>query len=298
MGSKSSIEGVLTAVVTPMDQNYGFNELGFREQIERQIIAGNGIFCGGTNGEFFALTEAEKCAVVDVAVDQAAKRVPVVGHVGEIATTQSIRAGRYVAAAGVDAVAVITPYFVPLSQQELVAHFSAIADALEVPVYLYNIPARTGNTIEPATAAQLASHPNIVGIKDSAGSYESLQGFLAIAKDCHDFSVFNGPDHLIHQGFLDGCAGCVSGLANVAPREVQAVWSHFHAGDVVASEQAQKTVSRLREQLYKVAFAPAAVKRAVRLLGYPVGDSKYPTQIGPQQDAQISAILAELNLRY
>lgn len=291
--SNKKIEGVLTAIVTPVDADDRFHEKSFREQIERQLAAGNGIFCGGTNGEFFALTESERLAVAEATVDQVRGRAPVVGHVGENSTAECIRMGRRIAAMGVDAVAAITPNFVPLSQDDLVWHFTAIADALELPVYLYNIPARTGNTIAPETALRLAAHPRIAGIKDSAGTYESLKGFIDAARQAEDFAVFNGPDSLIHQGFVEGCAGAVSGLANVAPREINAIWSQFRTGDVEASRQAQEVVTRLRESLYKVAFAPAVVKRAVRLLGFDVGNSKYPVRLSAEQDDAIRQVLRD-----
>lgn len=291
MANKQKLQGILTAIITPMDAEDRFAEAPFREQIDRQIKAGNGIFCGGTNGEFFALTEGEKRRVAEVAMEQVAGRASVVGHVGEVSTAECIRAGREIARLGVDAVAAITPWFVPLSQDELHGHFSAIADALEVPVYLYNIPARTGNTIAPETAKRLAAHPNIAGIKDSAGSHESLSGFLKVGKEVPDFVVFNGPDSLIHQGFVEGCAGAVSGLANAAPREVNAIWTRFAAGDIAGSRQQQERVTSLREALYKVCFAPAAVKRAVQLLGYHVGNSKYPVRISAEQEAQMREIL-------
>lgn len=292
MANNKKLQGILTAIITPMDAEDRFAEVPFREQIDRQVNAGNGIFCGGTNGEFFALTEGEKRSVAEVAMEQVAGRASVVGHVGEVSTAECIRAGRDIARLGVDAVAAITPWFVPLSQDELHWHFSAIADALEVPVYLYNIPARTGNTIAPETAKRLAAHPNIAGIKDSAGSHESLSGFLKVANEVPDFVVFNGPDSLIHQGFVEGCAGAVSGLANAAPREINAIWKLFAAGDIEGSRQQQATVTSLRETLYKVCFAPAAVKRAVQLLGYNVGNSKYPVRISAEQEAQMRDILA------
>ena len=291
--SIKKIAGVLTAIVSPVDADDRFNETAFREQVERQLAAGNGIFCGGTNGEFFALTESERLAVAETTVDQVRGRAPVVGHVGENSTAECIRMGRRIAAMGVDAVAAITPNFVPLTQDELAWHFTAIADALDLPVYLYNIPARTGNTITPETALRLSAHPRIAGIKDSAGTYESLKGFIDAARQADDFAVFNGPDSLIHQGFVDGCAGCVSGLANVAPREIQAIWKLFSQGDIAASRSAQDHVTSLRESLYKVAFAPAAVKRAVRLLGYDVGNSKYPVRLSAEQDEAIRRVLRE-----
>lgn len=290
--TRKILEGILTAIVTPVDAQDQFSVAAFREQIERQIAAGNGIFCGGTNGEFFALTDTEKRRVAEVAVEQVAGRVPVVGHVGENSTAECVRAGRGIARLGVDAVAAITPCFVPLSQDDLHYHFSTIADALDVPVYLYNIPARTGNTIAPDTARRLAAHPNIAGIKDSAGSYESLNGFLQVARESEGFTVFNGPDSLIHRGFVEGCAGAVSGLANVAPREINQIWTRFKAGDIEGSRKMQEKITGLRESLFKIVFAPAAVKRAVRVLGYSVGESKYPVRISAEQEAQIRAVLA------
>ena len=269
------IEGVLTAIVTPFDEEGGLNVQSLKEQVNRQLAAGNGIFCGGTNGEFFVLNEQEKITVTAACVEEVAGRANVVAHIGEIATRETIRLGKQIEKLGVDAVSVITPYFVPLKQNELINHYTAVADALSVPVFLYNIPARTGNTLEPQTVRVLAEHPNIIGIKDSAGSYESLSGFLNAVKDIDNFDVLNGPDSLIHRGFVEGCSACISGLANVAPNEINAIWSHFRAGDVEGSRQAQENVTGLRTDLYSVGFSPAAVKKAVQLMGYNVGESRY-----------------------
>lgn len=287
------IRGVLPAIVTPFTASGELNLTALRQQVERQLAAGNGIFCGGTNGEFFVLNEAEKIAVAETCVEAVAGRAPVVAHIGEVSTRETIRLGQQIAKSGVDAVSVITPWFVPLKQDELVSHYTAIADALSVPVFLYNIPARTGNTIEPQTARQLAAHGNIIGIKDSAGSYESLKGFLDAVKDIDGFNVLNGPDSLIHQGFVDGCSACISGLANVAPREINAIWSTFQAGDIAASRLAQENVTGLRTDLYKVAFSPAAVKKALQLMGHEVGDSRYAVQFSASQLQQIRGIIAQ-----
>lgn len=108
---------------------------------------------------------------------------------------------------------------------------------------------------------------NIIGIKDSAGSDESLKGFLDAVCDIDGFNVLNGPDSLIHKGFVEGCSACISGLANVAPREINAIWSRFHAGDIEGSYEAQESVTGLRTDLYKVAFSPAAVKKRCSLWG-------------------------------
>ncbi|WP_410677777.1 dihydrodipicolinate synthase family protein [Citrobacter europaeus] len=283
--------GVLTAIVTPFDNEGALNLTELKNQVNRQLNAGNGIFCGGTNGEFFVLNEEEKIAVTRTCVEEVAGRANVVAHIGEISTRETIRLGKQIEKLGVDAVSVITPYFVPLKQQELIAHYTAIADALSVPVFLYNIPARTGNTIEPATARVLAAHPNIIGIKDSAGSYESLGGFLDAVKDIEGFDVLNGPDSLIHQGFVDGCSACISGLANVAPKEINAIWARFKAGDIAGSHEAQESVTGLRTALYKVAFSPAAVKKALQIMGHEVGASRYAVTFNAQQENLIQQII-------
>ncbi|MGC0878707.1 dihydrodipicolinate synthase family protein [Pantoea agglomerans] len=285
------INGVLTAIVTTFDREGAFDPERQREQVRRQINAGNGIFCGGTNGEFFVLNEQEKIAVTTTCVDEVNGRMPVVAHIGEISTRETIRLGKQIANLGVDAVSAITPWFVPLKQQELIDHYQRVADALTVPLFLYNIPARTGNTLQPETVRTLAAHPNIIGIKDSAGSYESLSGFLQATADCQDFDVLNGPDSLIHQGFVDGCSASISGLANVAPEAINAIWARFHAGDITGSHQAQEKVTGLRTALYSIGFSPAAVKKAVSLQGFEVGESRYAVQFSAEEQQQIRQIV-------
>lgn len=285
------INGVLTAIVTTFDREGAFDPERQREQVRRQINAGNGIFCGGTNGEFFVLNEQEKIAVTTTCVDEVNGRMPVVAHIGEISTRETIRLGKQIARLGVDAVSAITPWFVPLKQQELIDHYQRVADALTVPLFLYNIPARTGNTLQPETVRTLAAHPNIIGIKDSAGSYESLSGFLQATADCQDFDVLNGPDSLIHQGFVDGCSASISGLANVAPEAINAIWARFHAGDIAGSHQAQENVTGLRTALYSIGFSPAVVKKAVSLQGFEVGESRYAVQFSAEEQQQIRQIV-------
>ena len=290
---RTKIEGVLTAIVTPFAPSGEVCPQRLRAQVRRQVKYGNGVFCNGTNGEFFVLSLEEKLRVTETCVDEVAAAVPVVAHIGEISTATTIKLGKAVAAMGVDAVSVISPYFVPLKQSELIYHYTAIADAVPVPVFLYNIPGRTGNTIEPATAATLAAHPNIVGIKDSAGSYESLKGYLDAVKGLAGFDVLSGPDHLAHQGFLDGCSACISGLANVSPEGVSLIWKHFRDGAIDRSKAAQDFISGLRKDLYAVAFAPAAVKKAALLLGEDVGDSRYPIVFSDDDLAAIRQVVAK-----
>ena len=274
---QTRIQGVLTAIVTPFDPSGDVCPQRLRAQIRRQVKYGNGVFLQWDQRRILRFEPRRKsCGSPRPASTKLPERLPVVAHIGEISTATTIKLGKAVAAMGINAVSVISPYFVPLKQSELIYHYTAIADAVPVPVFLYNIPGRTGNTIEPATAATLAAHPNIVGIKDSAGSYESLKGYLDAVRGLANFDVLSGPDHLAHQGFLDGCSACISGLANVSPEGVSLIWKHFRDGAIDKSKAAQDFIGGLRKDLYAVAFAPAAVKKAALLLGEDVGDSRYP----------------------
>lgn len=288
----SRITGPFVAIVTPFDAAEAVDAAALARQVRRQAGAGNGVFCAGTNGEFYALSFEEKVEVAKVCVEAAAGDVPVLAHVGEISTHQTIALGKAVEGLGVKAVSVITPSFIACTQAELVDHYRKVADALSVPVYLYNIPARTGNTIEPATARTLAAHPNIIGIKDSAGSQESLDGFLAIARERDDFDVLVGPDSLVLHGLKNGAAGCISGLGNVAPATLNTIHTSFVKGDLAAAEAAQTRFSTLRKELYAFGFPPALVKRALRHAVPEVGASRAPVLIADDVDAKIAALSA------
>ncbi|GAA5109051.1 dihydrodipicolinate synthase family protein [Orbus sasakiae] len=288
------IEGVLTAIVTTFDDYGDFCPKRMRKQVQRQLNNGNSIFCNGTNGEFFVLTSKEKMAVTETCVDEVAGKAPIMAHIGEISTRETIKLGKEIQKLGVDAVSVIAPYFIPLKQDELIYHYTKIADSLTVPVFLYNIPARTGNTIMPETAAKLGEHPNILGIKDSAGSYESLKGFLDVANNMDGFDVLTGPDSLIYQGFVDGCVGSISGLANVAPDKINAIWKHYKAGNLEQSKAAQDAVGELRKNLYATVFSPAAVKKALSIMGQEVGVSRYPIEFSTKDLADIKNIVSKL----
>ena len=288
----TKISGPFVAIVTPFDANEEVNEAALRRQVDRQARAGNGVFCAGTNGEFYALSFEEKVSVAEICVNAAAGRIPVLAHIGEISTHQTIALGKRVEKLNIQAVSVITPSFVACSQAELIAHYRRVADALKKPVYLYNIPARTGNTIEPGTARILADHPNIIGIKDSAGSQESIDGFLAIAREREDFDVLVGPDSLVLHGLQNGAAGCISGLGNISPVTLNAIHSSFVAGDKDAAQKHQEHYSNLRKELYVHGFPPAMVKRALCLAMPEVGHSRGPALVADEVNEKIRAISA------
>jgi len=284
------ISGPFVAIVTPFDDHEDINEAALRRQVDRQAKAGNGVFCAGTNGEFYALSFEEKVRVAEICVAEAASRIPVLAHIGEISTHQTIALGRIIETLDIKAMSAITPSFIACSQAELINHYRRVADALSKPVYLYNIPARTGNTIQPETARILADHPNIIGIKDSAGSQESLDGFLAIARERQDFDVLVGPDSLVLHGLQNGAAGCISGLGNISPVTLNAIHSSFVAGDAAAAASHQDRYSALRKELYVHGFPPAMVKRGLRLAMPDVGASRAPLLISDEVDETLRKI--------
>lgn len=288
----SKITGPFVAIVTPFDKDEWIDAAALRRQVARQAVAGNGVFCAGTNGEFYALSFDEKRRAAELCVEAANGRVPVLAHIGEISTLQTIALGREIARLGVKAVSAITPSFIACSQEELIGYYRRVADALTVPLYLYNIPARTGNTLTPDSARILADHPNIVGIKDSAGSQESLDGFLAVARERDGFDVMVGPDSLILHGLRQGAAGCVSGLGNVAPLTLNRIWTAFQAGDDAAADAAQAHFGQLRKDLYALGFPPSMVKRALCHAMPEVGHSRGPVLIADEADRAIAALAA------
>lgn len=282
------------ALVTCFNEDETINFDATRAQVRRQVAAGNDIMCCGTNGDFSALTHDEKLALCEAVMDEVAGRVKVIVNAGCPATYETLQLARGFDAMGVHGIAVITPYFIACTQDGLIRHFSAVADAVTRPVYLYDIPPRTQNHIEPETARALAAHPNIAGIKDSGGSTETVLDYLAVARDVPGFEVYCAPDHLVHWGLQQGCAGVISGLGNVAPGVLAEILRGFNAGDTEAAEAAQSTFASLRKELYALGFPPAMVKRALYMMDPSVGLSRQPALLpDPDQDAAIRAILAD-----
>lgn len=285
------------AVVTCFDDDEGLNLAATREQVRRQVEAGNDILCAGTNGDFSALLFDEKVALAGAVMEEVAGRARVMVNVGTPSTWETLKLAKAVSALGVDALSVITPYFIDCTQDGLMRHFGTIADAIETPVYLYDIPARTQNHIAPETARKLAAHGNIHGIKDSGGTQETLAAYLEISRDFPGFGVWSGPDHLVLWALENGAAGAISGLGNVAPQVLAGIVSSFNAGDAAAASGWQERFTALRRDLYALGYPPAMVKRALHAMNPAVGASRQPALLpDPAQDAAIARILVNHRL--
>lgn len=285
------------ALVTCFNEDETVNYQATRAQVRRQVEAGNNIMCAGTNGDFTALTFEEKVRLTEEVVDEVAGRVKVIVNAGMPATFETVKLAREFDRIGVDGIAVITPFFIACTQDGLVRHFSTVADAVTTPVYLYDIPARTQNHIEPETARLLAGHGNIAGIKDSGGAKETLEAYLAVAKDIDGFEVYSGPDHLVLWALQNGAAGCISGLGNAMPLVLAGILKAVNSGDTAEAERQQAIFAAFRTDLYALGFAPAMVKRALYLQDASVGASRQPALLpNKEQDDLIAAILHRYNL--
>lgn len=285
------ISGVNTAIITPMNQQGQVDYQQLEQQVDRQKQCGNNIFCGGTNGEFFALSLDERIKIAQTCLERSQGAIRVTAHIGAVSLTDTLVLGHAMEELGIKAVSVITPWFAKLRDEDLIRYFSQVADAINIPLYLYNIPARTGNTISPEVADKLANHPNIYGIKDSAGSYESLHQFHLVSQKHDNFSVLTGPDSLILKGFQEGSCGCISGIANIIPERIQQIYHHFNDHQNELAETVQQQVTALRTNLFGIAFAPAVVKESVKVLGYAVGDSRYPVVFSDAERAQMRQVM-------
>ncbi|MCE8419648.1 dihydrodipicolinate synthase family protein [Rhodovulum sulfidophilum] len=280
------------ATVTCFNDDETLNLDQSRAQVRRQVEAGNDILCAGTNGDFTALLFDEKLSLIEAVLAEAAGRARVMVNVGAPSTFETVRLARAAADLGVDCVSVITPYFIACTQEGLRRHFEMVADAVDVPVYLYDIPARTQNHIEPDTALTLARHGNICGIKDSGGSQKTLEEYLEVSRQVEGFGVWSGPDQLVLWALKNGAAGAISGLGNVAPHLLAGIVRAFNAGDMEAAEAAQARFGALRTDLYALGYPPAVAKRALYLTDPGVGASRQPALMpDAAQDAAIRDIL-------
>ncbi|MDR6820140.1 4-hydroxy-tetrahydrodipicolinate synthase [Neorhizobium sp. 2083] len=285
------------ALVTCFNDDETINYEATRAQVRRQVAAGNNIMCAGTNGDFTALTHEEKIRLTEHVVDEVAGRAKVIVNAGMPATFETVQLAKEFDRIGVDGIAVITPFFIACTQDGLVRHFSTVADAVKTPVYLYDIPARTQNHIEPATAAKLAGHGNIAGIKDSGGAQETLAAYLQVSKENPGFEVYSGPDHLVLWSLQNGAAGCISGLGNALPHVLSGILNAYNSGDIAEAERQQKIYTAFRTELYALGFAPAMVKRSLYLQDKSVGASRQPALLPDEaQDEKIREILRRYDL--
>ena len=284
-----------TALVTAYNAQEEVDLVATRKQMQRQIQAGNNLFCSGTNGDFSALSFEERVSIVVAAIEEAKGKVKVFANAGTPSTFETIRLSKEYAKLGIDGIAVVAPYFISCTQEGLYQHYKKIAENVDAPIYIYDIPSRTGNPVDPETVMRLSEVDNIKGIKDTSGNKENLNRYCDLRKVKPEFEVYTGPDHMIHDGMVMGATGCVSGLANVIPSWVNDILRLWALGDREGSLEAQQKVTAFRTDLYQHGFPPAMVKRALYIMDPAVGNNRLPALI---PSAEIDSTLQELLVKY
>jgi 4-hydroxy-tetrahydrodipicolinate synthase len=287
--------GIIPAMVTPLDENEALNESALRRLVNHLIEGGvHGLFAISSQGEFWAFDPEEKRRILEVVVDEAGGRVPVYGGTAAVSTRKAVALTRMAEEVGVDAVSVLTPFFVSPTQQELYEHYAAIAGATSLPIVLYSNPGRTGVRLAPETLARLAQMENIAGIKDSSGDLSLTAEYVRVTPD--NFAVLMGRDTLILAGLLYGCTGAIAATANVVPHLAVEIYERFQVGDLAGAQQAQERLATLRHAFGWGTF-PVVVKEAANMIGLAAGPARGP--VGPlSEDARdrLAQVLRDLGI--
>ena len=265
MSGNTIFRGVATALITPLTAE-GIDYAAFGRVIDWQIEQGvNALVIAGTTGEGSTLTDEEHREAIRFSVERAAGRVPIIAGTGSNDTDYAISLSRYACQAGADALLVVTPYYNKATQKGLVAMYTAIADAVEKPIILYNVPSRTGVGIEPATYLALADHPNIVGIKEANGNISKIVETAALVGDKLD--LYSGNDDQIVPILAMGGKGVISVLSNVMPARTVEICRRFFDGDVAGAAREQTRLLPLINALFSE-VNPIPVKAAMAELGW------------------------------
>lgn len=290
----TDIKGIIIPIITPMHEDESVNYKELRIQINRAIDGGvHGVFIFGTNGEGYILSEEEKIEIMKVTVDEVGGRVPVYASTGLIGTADTIRLSNQAKEIGVDVLSIITPSFAAASQDELYTHFKTVAENVDMPIVLYNIPARSGNSIAPTTVGKLSKIKNIVGVKDSSGNFDNILQYIEQTRDRKDFAVLSGNDSLILWTLLAGGVGGIAGCANIYPHVMSQIFEQYQAGNVEEARKYQDSIRTFRD-CFKFGNPNTIVKHTVSMLGYPVGKCRAPfNQVSNQAIEALEKVVHE-----
>ena len=270
----SLFTGSGVAIITPMQADGSVNFPVLKELLEFQLENGtDAIIICGTTGEASTMTDEEQIETVRFAVETVAKRVPVIAGAGSNDTAHAIELAKGCENVGVDGVLLVTPYYNKTTQKGLIKHYTAIANSINIPVILYNVPGRTGLSISPQTCYELSKVKNIVGIKEASGNFSNIAQIAALCGP--DFDLYSGNDDQNVPILSLGGKGIISVLANVAPKDAHDMVAKFHAGDTRgASELQLKSIELINALFCEV--NPIPVKTALSLMGFNVGVCKAP----------------------
>ena len=287
-------EGIHTALITPFSGG-GVDEEALRRLVEIQIEAGiDGLVPCGSTGESATLSHAEHRQVVEIVVDAAAGRVPVIAGTGSNSTREAIEFTAHAKAAGAEGALLLSPYYNKPTQEGIFAHYATIAEETGLPLVVYNIPGRTASNILPETVVRLARLPGIVGIKEASGDLDQMSHIIAHAPS--DFAVLSGDDSLTLPLLSIGGAGAISTTSNVAPRQMIELAQSFLGGDPERARALHYALLPLFDALF-CETNPIPVKAACAALGWCGQDIRLPlTPIGDANAEQLKLVLKDAGL--
>lgn len=290
MKKNTIFTGSAVAIVTPMHPDGSVNFEKFGELIDFQIENGtDAIVVCGTTGESATLTHEEHTECIRITVAHAAGRVPVIAGTGSNDTAYSVKLSLEAQRLGADALLLISPYYNKTTQKGLIAHFSAVAQAVDLPCILYNVPSRTGVNIAPATCKALSELENIVAVKEASGNISQVAQIAALCGDALD--IYSGNDDQIVPLLSLGGKGVISVLANILPRETHAIVADYLAGRQEESRREQLRLLALSEALF-CEVNPIPVKEAMNLLGMQAGPCRLP--LVPMEESNRDRLQKEL----
>ncbi|MBO5163128.1 MAG: 4-hydroxy-tetrahydrodipicolinate synthase [Ruminococcus sp.] len=266
--------GAAIAIITPMNANGSINYGVLGEMIDTQIESGtDAIVICGTTGEASTMTDDEHLECIRFAVERTAKRVPVIAGTGSNDTAYAVKLSKEAEAVGADALLVVTPYYNKTTQRGLIAHFTAIADAVNIPLVLYNIPGRTGMNMEIATVKELAKHRNIAAVKEASGNISYAAKLIAECGDMID--VYSGNDDMIVPLMSLGAKGVISVLSHVVPKETHDMVQYCLDNNFAEATKLQIDYLDLINSLF-IEVNPIPVKEAVNMMGVNAGPCRLP----------------------
>ena len=289
-------KGSAAALVTPFDRQGELDEPALLALIDWQLRCGtDALVVCATTGECATLSDREWSRVVALAVERAAGRVPVIAGTGRNDTIHALRLGQEAKALGADAVLTVTPYYNKTTQQGLLRHYLFLAEGVELPMLLYNVPSRTGMSFRAETYAALAEHPNIYGVKEASGDFGLILRTRALCPE--DFALYSGNDDQIVPILALGGLGVISTAANVVPAELHALCDSFFRGDLPAARAIQLRLQPLIEALF-LEVNPIPVKAAMAAMGRMEETVRMPlTTLGPAARRALEQAMDGLSLR-
>ena len=282
--------GLSVALVTPMNADGSLNEAMLRKLVDFHVDAGtNCVVPVGTPGESPTLSHTEHDQVIDVVCEQAAGRVKVMAGTGSNCTAEAIRMTRHARQAGADGSLQVAPYYNKPTQEGFYQHFKAIAEAVDLPVVVYNIPGRSAKNIEPDTICRMAEAcSNVVAVKDATGAVDQASQILAAT----DLTVLSGDDSMTLPLMSIGGSGVISVAGNIIPKDVLALVAAFKAGDIAKAQEWHHKLFPLCRDMLGLSTNPIPVKTAMSLIGMPCGPVRLPmTEL---TDAELTSLKATL----